>query len=299
MPHWFLSTRAHSVGGSSAPVKVLDAGRPGFPGDLLPELVTEIRGRDVLFATHGFEVNQKDGMNELRFWLDAVDYGNAVKIGIIWPGDAVIPLFVDYILEGREAISSGNYLATFMNANFSGAVSLSFASHSLGARVVLQTISGLDDSFQVRRVLLMAGAIDDDCLVDEYKSAADKVEEISLLASLEDKVLALAFPLGNPLQGIIDRGHPYHQAAIGHAGPAQPYPTEGQLQSGWQIPNNLDYGHHNYLPSGQIKDFPYPQPVQLPPDNGPKPPSGTPPQLSQGEAWTPAWSAGFATTRFK
>ncbi len=297
MAHWFLSTRAHSVGGPSAPVKVLDADRPGFPGDLLPELAAEIRGRDVLFATHGFEVNQKDGIEKLGFWLGGVDYGNAVKIGIVWPGDSVIPLFVDYILEGREAISSGNYLAAFLNANFGGAVSLAFASHSLGARVVLQTISGLGSSFQVRRVLLMAGAIDDDCLVDEYKSAADRVEKISLLASLEDKVLALAFPLGNPLQGIIDRGHPYHRAAVGHSGPAQPYPSQGQLQAGWPIPDDLEYGHHNYLPGAQIQP-PYPQPVLLPPDNGPNPPNNTPPGLP-GDAWKPAWSAGFATTRFK
>src|SRR6266403_1916759 len=130
MPHWILSTRAHSIGGPVAPVKVLDADRPGFTGDLMPELLAAIQGRDVFFATHGFEVNQADGISHLGFWLANLEIGNAVPIGIVWPGDCVIPIFVDYILEGREAIKSGQLLATFLNANFTGAVTVSFASRS-------------------------------------------------------------------------------------------------------------------------------------------------------------------------
>jgi len=84
----------------------------------MPELLAAIQGRDVFFATHGFEVNQADGISHLGFWLDNLEIGNAVPIGIVWPGDCVIPIFVDYILEGREAIKSGQLLATFLNANF-------------------------------------------------------------------------------------------------------------------------------------------------------------------------------------
>ena len=45
MPRWFVSTRAQSVGGPVAPVKILDADRPGYPYDLTAELVAAVRGR--------------------------------------------------------------------------------------------------------------------------------------------------------------------------------------------------------------------------------------------------------------
>jgi hypothetical protein len=298
MPHWFLSTRAHSVGGPVAPVKILDADRPGHPFDLTAELVSAVQGREVFFATHGFEVNQKDGINRLNSWLDNLQIGSAVPIGILWPGDCIIPIFVDYIAEGRDAISSGKLLAAFLNANFTGAATLSFASHSLGARVVLQTISGLAKTFHVRRAVLMAGAIDDNCLTSEYSSAAANIAEISILASEEDDVLEFAFPLGNPLQGILDSGHPYHHAALGRTGPASPYLAVQQLQPNWQIPKSFDYGHHDYLPQ-QVIAGRYPLPVIIPPDNSPVPPAGTPAAIAPPQPWKPAWSAGFASTRYE
>lgn len=298
MPRWFLSTRAQSVGGPVASVKILDADRPGFPGDLTQELLDAIRGREVYFATHGFEVNQNDGIAHLSYWLSSLKIGSAVPMGLLWPGDCIIPIFVDYIVEGREAISSGNLFAEFLNTNLTGAVSLSFASHSLGARVVLQTISGLSNNLHVRRTLLMAGAIDDDCLTGEYSSAANNIDEISVLASTRDDVLAFAFPLGNPLQGIIDGGHPYHRAALGRTGPAPPYPPGNRLQPNWQIPSNLAYGHKSYLP-GQPITATFALPVNIPPDNASYPPAGTAPPGAPDQQWQPAWSAAFASTRFQ
>lgn len=299
MARWFLSTRVQAIGGSAKSVSVLDADRPGSTEDLLSQLKAEIEGRDVFFATHGFEVDQPTGITELGAWLGNLQVGNAVKIGILWPGDASLKLFVDYIVEGREAIQSGDFVADFLNENFGGAVSVSFASHSLGARMVLQTISGLDDSVQVRRVLLMAGAIDNDCLVNEYAAATGKIQEISLLASTGDDVLSFAFPLGNPLMGIIDSGHPYYRAALGHKGPAQPFPASPPLQANWQIPPEWGYGHHDYLQDGTLPaNATFPLPVDIPASGVPRPPVGAPGGLA-GDAWKPAWSAGFASTRYR
>lgn len=292
MPHWFLSTRAHSIGGPvSSEVKIIDSDRAGFTGDLKPDLLEAIRGRDVFFIVHGFNVNQKDGLKHLGYWLDKVAVGNAVKIGVLWPGDCFIPIFVDYVVEGHEAIKSGDLLSAFLNANFTGAVNLSFVSHSLGARVVLQTIRGLN--LHVRRVLLMAGAIDDNCLTSEYADAAKKIDQISLLTSKRDFVLAAAYPLGNPLQGIIDRGHPYYHAALGREGPAQPAQLAPRLQSGWEIPGKLDYGHLDYIP-GDVIQAVYPQPCEIPPGD-PNPPT----PMAEIRIWKPAFSAGFATNRCK
>jgi hypothetical protein len=298
MPQWFLSTRAHSVGGPVGPVKILDADRPGHSGDLTRDLLDAIRGREIFLGVHGFNVNQKNGIAHLTDWFDNMQIGTAVPIGILWPGDCILPIFVDYIFEGNEAIQSGKLLAAFLNTNFTGAVSLCFASHSLGARVVLQTIDGLAQSFRIRRTLLMAGAIDNNCLTAEYSAAANKIDEISILASTRDDVLALAYPLGSPLQGIIDRGHPYYHEALGREGPAEPSLSSPRLQPDWQIPENLDYGHLDYLPDQPILDA-FPLPVDIPPDNGPDPPADTPLQLVEPKQWKPAWSAAFASSRYK
>jgi hypothetical protein len=294
MANWFLSTRAQSHGGPVAgEVKIINS---DLAGNLLPQLQEAIQGQDVFFAVHGFNVNQKDGLAHLGYWLDKVDVGNAVKIGVLWPGDCFVPIFVDYVVEGHEAIKSGKMLADFLNTNFTGAVNLSFASHSLGARVVLQTIRGLN--LRVRRVLLMAGAIDDNCFTNEYADATKKIDQISLLTSKRDAVLAAAYPLGNPLQGIIDRGHPYYHAALGREGPAQPAQLAARLRSGWEIPETQDYGHLDYIPGKQLPDI-FAQPCELPP-GAPIPPQGTPASMTaDGKLWKPAFSAGFATNRYK
>src|SRR5208282_4962401 len=68
MAHWFLSTRAQSIGGPVAPVSVLDADRPGHPYDLTGELVDAVRGREIFFGVHGFNVHQDDGIKHLGYW---------------------------------------------------------------------------------------------------------------------------------------------------------------------------------------------------------------------------------------
>jgi pimeloyl-ACP methyl ester carboxylesterase len=271
---YFLNLRAQSVGGDPATeVAVL-----GLPS--INDLVQQIRGKDVLLATHGFNVDLSHGFNSLTLWEDKLSLSaNVVFIGVLWPGDSWIPV-IDYPFEGNEATRSGQLLSKFLDANFTEAASLSFVSHSLGARMVLETIRQL--SRRVSNLVLMAGAIDDDCLTDEYQDAANKVDSISVLASYGDEVLSLAFPAGNFLGGIISRGHPYWHAALGREGPAT---ISGvNLHTGdWQIPNEWNYGHGNYLPGPS--GVPLPPPVDLP----------TLAVVVPGD--TSAWSAGFVSTR--
>ncbi len=231
--------------------------------------------------------------------MDTLDIGNAIPIGILWPGDCILPIFVDYIVEGSEAIKSGDLLAAFLNKSFTSSASISFASHSLGARVVLQTIQGLNPfTLTVRRTVLMAGAIDDNCLTAEYQAAAARIAGLSLLASRRDDVLSMAYPLGNPLQGIIDTGHPYRKAALGREGPDPPNPSAPGLVPDWMIPDDLDYGHLDYI-HGKPVPAKYPQPVSIPPATDPSPPLTTPAALQAPEKWKPAFSAGFVSTRFQ
>jgi len=236
-----------------------------------------IQGRDILLVTHGFSVDQLGGEANLAGWASGLTLGNAVVLGILWPGDSRWIPKIDYVTEGNEAMASGDLLADFINRNFAGALSLSFASHSLGARMILQTISGL--SRDVRTLLLMAGAIDNTCLSSEYSRAAGKIKNISILSSREDEVLKWAFPVGNFVGGLLSRGTPYVHEALGREGPGIPYSSN--LLAGWQIQDIWQFGHGDYLPGAQL--------VPIPPVTdllGPVP------------AVKAAWSAAFMSGRF-
>jgi len=283
---WFLDLRAQAVGGGVAQdVAIYEDATPRSVADV-QEFV---RNRPAILATHGFNVNRADGRNALSCWEALLSLPSTTAyLAVLWPGDSAWVPALDYPIEGSEAISAGNLLAAFVLKNLSGAGSLSFVSHSLGARVVLQAIRGIAKNLRVAHLLLMAGAIDDTCLTGEYTDAAGAITRISVLASFHDEVLALAFPAGNFLSGIFTRGSPYVHAALGHGGPQTTAGTT--VQTGWQIPNPWKYGHHNYLPTQPG------QPPFLPPQTIPALSAEVPSDYS-GE-WQPAWSAAILSTRF-
>ena len=278
---FFLNTRSLPVGGgvvaSADSISILDQTNAVRS---VADLTGAIRGRDVLLVTHGFNVNQLHGLQTLSEWGGLLSLGNAVPVGVLWPGDSRWIHVVDYPIEGNDAMAAGNLLAPFLNTNFASAVSLSFASHSLGARVFLQTIGLLNRP--VRRLLLMAGAIDNTCLGNEYTKAAKNIGTISILASRSDQVLKWAFPAGNFVSGIFSRGVPYIHEAIGREGPSPDLAPPSNLHADWQIPDDWGFDHGDYLPGGS-------PPAQIPPIAafpGPDPSS------------KPAWSAAFETSRW-
>jgi hypothetical protein len=290
--------RLSAVGGdlatSVAVNHVTDAGF--YVSWSLDALRTRIQGRHVLIATHGFNVDRADGLDCLSNWESLLQLPPpSAFLGLLWPGDSVWAHGLDYPEEPKIADEAGALLAPFIDENFSGAASVSFASHSLGARVVLATIAQMKMSLPVRRVTLMAGAIDDNCLTTEFQAAAAKIDEISVLASKEDAVLGAAFPLGNFFAGIIAEGHPWWRAALGHCGPAGPKPAN--FRAPFEIPNNWKFEHANYL---QVDPPPTPRlaiPTDVPPKGAPVPALDTDGNPLLG--WQEAFSAAFASTRFR
>ena len=135
----------------------------------------------------------------------------------------------------------------------------------------------------------MAGAIDDDCLSTEFEDVAERAGEISVLASKKDDVLAMSFPLGNFLAGIIDQGHPWWNGALGREGPTVPRPAN--FQGPYEIPSSWGYGHHDYLLDKPLSTVPIPVPVYVPEDGSSLPTGGA-------DGWQETWSAAFASTRF-
>jgi hypothetical protein len=179
-------------------------------------------------------------------------------------------------------------IAKFIDDNFAAAASISFSSHSLGGRVILETIRNM--TLPVRRAIVMAGAIDDNTLDDEFQAVVSNVEQISILASGKDEVLSLAFPIGNLLAGILTEGHPWWRAALGRKGPTSPRPAN--VLAPWLIPDNWDYGHGNYLEVVTPPPAPITESTNVPANGAPLPENGA-------DGWQEAWSAAFVSTRFR
>jgi hypothetical protein len=301
---YFINLRSHAVGGwldTADLVKVQISPPPtneGFnqPSVDLSQFRADVNGQHVLIGTHGFNVDFVSGVGALLYWgsLLHLDLPTpSVFVGLLWPGDSVWAHGLDYPVEPKVADETGEKLAPFLDDVLADAASVSFASHSLGARVVLQTVKRMSRPSQ--RMTLMAGAIDDNCLNTEFQPATAKVAEISALASKNDAVLGLAFPLGNLFAGIIDQGHPWWRGALGRYGPTKPWP--GNFQPPFQIPGNWGYGHHHYLQD----DPPYAGNtvgnVSVPGNNSPLPildAAGNP-----VPGWQEAWSSAFVSTRFE
>jgi hypothetical protein len=287
----FLDVRLSAVGGGLAASVAIHEGTDISNYSSLPpaQLLGDIRGRHVLIGTHGFNVDRANGIACLSNWAGLLQLKPpSAFIGLLWPGDSVWAHGLDYPGEARIADEAGQLIAPFLDAHFAAAASVSFVSHSLGARVVLETISRM--TLPVRRLTLMAGAIDDNCLNTEFSAAAARIGEISVLASKKDEVLSAAFPLGNFFAGIIAAGHPWWHAAIGHAGPSTPWP--GNFEAPFGIPDNWNFGHGNYLQIDPPPSPAIPTPTDVPPNGSLEPAGGA-------AGWQEAWSAALSSTRFR
>jgi len=122
------------------------------------------------------------------------------------------------------------------------AFGFSFLSHSLGARLVLEAVKKLDRKAQ--EICLTAAAINRDCLATEYAAAASNAATVSVLASREDMVLKIAFPIGDPIADLLNDDHTPFTPALGYNGPL----PIGSAVAPWQIPDADAFDHGDYLP---------------------------------------------------
>jgi hypothetical protein len=113
----------------------------------------------------------------------------------------------------------------------------------LGARLALEAAKNLGRT--VRSVCLTAAAINDDCLTSEYADAFANSSVVSVLASRRDLVLKLAFPIGDPIADLLHFDHKPFESALGYSGPPA---SIGATVPPWQIPNDSNYSHGDYLP---------------------------------------------------
>jgi hypothetical protein len=139
-----------------------------------------------------------------------------------WPGDAAWGVadlvdFLVYPVAVGTAKEAGPVLADFLS-RMPNLEIVHFIGHSLGCRVVLETILILHSRAQVGKVCLMAAAVP--VFQVEWggrlESAMVRAQRVLVLFSGSDKVLTAAFPLGQSAAG---RGEGILPTALGHERP--------------------------------------------------------------------------------
>ncbi len=226
-----------------------------------------VRGRaqskHVLFVCHGFNVNRAKGITsavrmeahlQLKTAPYPIDPGTTLFVGVLWPGDWYNVL--NFPTEARDAISTGNYLATAIRNTFDLAASISFASHSLGARVILTAAAGISPR-KADQIILTAPAADNNTLVKQHVAARNNANAVHVLSSKRDRTLKYVYPAGDAISDILGDDDSPFNAALGYRGPKPavmdrvvPFGIPGKPHNGGpQNPALLsDYDHCDYFP---------------------------------------------------
>ena len=223
------------------------------------QLQTETK---VTFLLHGFNVDRVDGRRMLLQLAGILETSiEGAIVAVLWPGDHWARA-ASFPLEGRDADDTAAELHKFMLLNLLARPTVSFLTHSLGARVALNTIDRVGgtaaqrDRFEVDQVCLMAAAIDDYSLADRdvYQTATDEANRVAVLASKKDRVLKFAYPAGDLLQAFKFWEEDFG-LALGYHGPRDhgkdPVPPNVRGKS---IAKDRVSRHADYLPDGKLND---------------------------------------------
>ena len=252
----YLNLRYGAVGGGlrTEPYLIEGDGRVARP--LMVSLsagqaAERVAGRTLVFTVHGFNVSYDSGLRSLARLEDRLAAhlpANFLMIGVLWPGDFIVPA-INYPGEWRDAVNGGRALARFANTTLRGAADVCFLSHSLGGRLALEAAAGLNR--KAARVCLTAPATDNDCLESPYDTAVANSGQLTYLASMKDMVLKLAYPIGD-WAGDLFMGDDDDalRGALGRFGAKWPR-THKPTAWGFKVADSLKYGHGSYFPPGK------------------------------------------------
>jgi pimeloyl-ACP methyl ester carboxylesterase len=238
-----LSVRLEPAGGAVADhVQVL--------GPLRPE-----GRRNLVLLVHGYANPQPTASSSFDHCIAnleaAASQSNSNLLSPIfkfyWPGDTKLPVIsqLSYPWEIGPAKDSAQRLSAFLQglAGPGGTpVEIHFVSHSLGGRVVLETLkhflaAAMNSPVVFRSMSLMAGAVPVRMAGNrkQLQQAALIPSRRQVLFSSSDLVLMIAFRLGETVAG-----EGFFPEAIG---------TYGHPNGMWQQQNLKGYEHWDYWPS--------------------------------------------------
>lgn len=217
---FFLDFRERDVGGAVVPGRIVVPAPPlGDPARTVEALSVHQR---VVFVTHGFNVDRPGGLAQTNAFAARLDLPpDTARVAVVWPGDSRIGA-ASYMLEGNKADDTGAAFADFIEWALPRGTELNFISHSLGARVVFETLKRLPrGAFRVPQVCVMAPAVDDFSVSEPpvYRRPVEAAGRVAVLSSERDNVLRWAYPLGDLLQSFVFFWKDVSGLALGYHGP--------------------------------------------------------------------------------
>lgn len=245
---YVLDFRESNVGGAVVPGRILH--EPGLGDEL--QLVAETR---LTFLIHGYNVTRANGRQSLMRLAQKLSTAPSIAgdglVAVLWPGDHWTRA-IGYSFEGRDADDSAMELVRYVDRVVTRSTALSFVSHSLGARVVMESVKGLKGkAYRIGQICLLAPAIDDSSLADPnvYQIASTVSDRIAVLASRQDRTLKYAYPAGDILQAFVYFWKEQVDLALGYHGPRKSgtYPIPAQVYAE-QIPDVRCSDHGHYIP---------------------------------------------------
>ncbi|MEM8487727.1 MAG: alpha/beta hydrolase [Bacteroidota bacterium] len=223
------------------------------PGQLRRGRIDQLqRAREIVFLVHGFNLDRAEGriaMDNLARKLPRMR--DAALVSVLWAGDHWSGA-ISYSFEGRDADDTGFYLARFISDHLHRNTKISFATHSLGARVALEAINRVGRlGYFADQVCMMAAAVDDYSLAvpNGYKAAMQRCNRVTVLASRKDSVLKYAYPAGDLLQSFVFWRDEDFGSALGYHGPrARRQYAVPRNVAHTQIRDARNAGHGDYIP---------------------------------------------------
>jgi hypothetical protein len=231
------------------------------------EVGRRLKDKHVCFMVHGFNVDRDHGYVGLGVMaqalaglgpLDLAARGVDVVIPTLWAGDSYLPVNYPFLLPDVRATAAN--FASFIWSAATQMSRVSFVSHSLGARVVLetirQTVAGRNryPTPQFVNAILTAAAVSDDILDSpDYADAVDALRAIVVVSARSDEVLSDDFGLGNAVEQALWADDAGADDALGRFGPKLKPGSRALAKTVWYditaINPAVDQQHGDYVPA--------------------------------------------------
>lgn len=221
---------------------------------LAPDQASDALGGRTLFLVHGFNVSRSRGL-----WSGEEVAGQPLAydavVAVLWPGDSasIGPLVYPKVLSAAR--DSAAPFAAFLTDHLGAGGDVSFATHSFGVRVVMETLRQLLADGRARRVrfadaIFMAAADDHAVFQDaRYRAVTEAFARFVVLSSFGDDVLKRVYPLGDWFEDLLHRGERGDQRALGRYGPTLKAGDAVNGKVAWfEVDPAVDHGHDHYLP---------------------------------------------------
>jgi len=249
---------------------------PGYGKGVVDPSTAGLAGH-VCFLVHGFNVDRDNGYTGLGVWaqefagsgplptaappLDLRIRDVDVLAPVLWAGDWYLPINYPFLLPDIRL--TAKYFARFILSLPKAVRRVSFVTHSMGARVALETVratlaaQGQRSAPAFDTAILTAAAVADDIMdQSDFAHTVAAFNRFVVVSSMDDTVLSGAFPMGNWFEQLLWLDDPGRDEALGRYGPRLKAGSAALQKTTW-YPLTGGYNHGDYVPSpGNPLDVP-------------------------------------------